>query len=296
MLKKNKDDEIKEFAISDDVQRNLPEILTTFFDDISHIMATSQSYFENAILGSALNQSIGDSMHTFTVGATFLRQLSGRIDTFRNVVKYGRQVLPQIRADSFFNPGDLNQEIGDMLSIYASSRHINIILENPCEHLVGDVYLAFYDLDFLRQILLQFVSSMIGLAQHESDLQLRLLVTDIQSESLLTPEMGHYLSASIRSRMKMIFQVKYEETRKLDRTNPLDGYYIKILKSKEGFIKSYKIDSHNYEELHLPCYAIQFENVVKTVGYYEIPGQMPYTLVNILYFNHRTKECFSQAK
>lgn len=265
-----------EFTISEDANRNLPEILTSFFDDISHIMATSQGYFENAMLAP---KNIGDSMHTFTVGATFLRQLSGRIDAFRNVLKWGRQVLPQIRSDSFFNPGDLNQEIGDILSIYASSKEISIILQNPWEKLAGGVYLAFYDIDFLRNLAIQFVSSMIGLAEYGTDFELFLLVTDIESESLLMPEMSHYLSASIRSKMKMIFRITYHECRKIDRTNPLDDYYSKILASKEGYVISYKNDTLTTEELHIPCYAIQFENVVKTVGYYEIPGQMPYTLV-----------------
>ena len=279
MLKNKEYDELIEFiSISEDAKKNMPEILTSFFADISHIMASAQTYFENAITGLLENQNIGDSMHSFTTGSNFLRQLSGKIDTFRNVIQYGTQVLPMIKLESFFNPGDIHQEIADMISIYASSRNISISLENPYQNLGGDAYLAFYDIDFLRQILLQFVSSIIVCAEKGSNLELRLLLSDIQSEPLLTPEMSHYLSASIRSKMKMIFQVKYYGITKLDSPKPLDEYYAKVLHSKDGSFVSMRFNSYSIEELHVPCYAIQFDNIVKTVGYYEIPGQMPYTL------------------
>jgi hypothetical protein len=274
---------IDSLTISQYAQKNMSEILMTFFEDISHIIATAQSFFSNAKLGSLTNQSIGDSMHLFYAGSKFLKQISKRIEIFRNVVRYGDQVLTVIKRNSLFNPGDLNQEIGDMLSVYASSRKVSIVLENPYQNMRG-LYLAYYDLDILRQILLQFVSSMILLAKEESDLELRLLLSDIHPETLLSPEMGHYLSASIRSKMKMIFQVKYYGIRKVDSPKPLDEYYSKILHSKGGSMVSYTRRSITVEELNVPCYAIMFDNVIKTVGYFEISGQMPYTLHERLLF------------
>ena len=282
MLKSIKSNEIKEpLTISKDAEQNMSGILNAFFDDASHIMATAQSFVENAMLGSSFEQSIGDNVHTFSVCAKLFRQMSGRIDCFRNVVKYGTQVLPGIKSDTFFNPGDLNQEVGDMLSIYASSKNIDIILENPYRNLGGELYLAFYDLDFLRQILLQFVSSLIGLAKEGTDLELKLEVKDVQFETSLTPDMEHYLSASIRSKMKMIFHVKYKGNKDYDVVQPLDEYYTRILSSKNGSIVSFSDNSHHLE-LHLPCFGIQFDNVSKTIGYFEIPGQMPYTLVSLM--------------
>jgi hypothetical protein len=80
--------------------------------------------------------------------------------------------------------------------------------------------------------------------------------------------------------MKMIFQVKYKGNKDYDVVQPLDEYYTRILSSKNGSIVSFSDNSHHLE-LHLPCFGIQFDNVSKTIGYFEIPGQMPYTLVTL---------------
>lgn len=119
---------------------------------------------------------------------------------------------------------------------------------------------------------------------------MNLLLTDIQSNTALVPQMNHLLSASIRSKLNVIFQVKFKRLVDYVEETLLDDYYLQVLTDKSGFTQKFMDGELMVEEIHFPCSAIQFSNVARNIGYFEPISHFPYTMDDLLSFVKTIKD------
>ena len=147
-------------TICESAKEQLPEIVSSFILDISQTLATAQDFVENGLIGTEAGNILScQSPHLTSAFVTcndMLKHMSVQVDTFENFLKYGVELKTTITNETLFNPGDMNQQIADVMSIYASSKSIEVVVNNPYQGLITggyELYLVFFDQDFLRQMM-----------------------------------------------------------------------------------------------------------------------------------------------
>lgn len=135
------------------------KILQNLLVDSAQSSAAAQDFVENILIGAG-SRSFAPEHSDLTSSFSFLNELIkscvSRLNSFERQLRNG--VIPDpsqiLRDRDLFNIGDLNQQVGDVLSAYAAYRSVEVVIRSPFENLRDhpEFYLVFYDRDFLMQL------------------------------------------------------------------------------------------------------------------------------------------------
>jgi hypothetical protein len=279
--------------ISDEVHDQLPTLIPKFITEISHSLASLQDFVENttqAATGSILTNETPNLTSALALCSDLLRMMASQIDGFENSIKHGssRQLL---RTKDLFSPGDLNQQIADVLSILAAPKNIEVVVRNPHDSFLSagyDFHLIFYDQDFLRQLLLHVLTGVVRNALPGSVMQLSFFFSSIQMDNDLNPTMDRLLATAMQFRLEAVFQVKYYNVSDLDASYmDANSFYMKKLVDRGGSVEKWSEGDVRVKEIHVRCQGIPFANISRLLGHFEPISQFPYALNELMSFTRK---------
>jgi hypothetical protein len=171
------------------------------------------------------------------------------------------------------------------LTIYASSRNIEIVVKNPASNLVSkNCIVIFFDLPFLRRCLLHLAAFHARNAELNSIMEIEYHFTDIKKDFVLVPELKSSAATSVRDQVTGVFTFKYKPVEGIDWKNQLNHVYLEKLEKLGATIERHFDENYITQSLSFTTTAVSLEKACQHFGYMEMVTKYPYCISDLVNF------------